>query len=699
VAPGDDEQSANPDIGTEEPVSPGGSEYFHAAEASRKRRSILSSRGEASSPNNSINFSPSASNTLVEHSISDDFPSPMSESALMTAADHKRVHRRTLLLLTRSAGVQTEPLRPSESGEHQMKPTLESAPTVMSKGTSPVLPADTSETSSLHENRNSVLLALIEQMSKVVGKVRSADIPTLNKRLKKQHLPGDVGHLSRSTLRNLQLEISDLRNHFRGGTDLGVLGRREFTLLLKLFKDVFSDLIDLQAIVNDVTVEPSLAKKLQKDAYRDEEEGDIKASKQASGLGWIAAPITKFFVTPAGEAADISAHHASPRPGRGQEKSRLQPIPVKAAPKQQASTSATATHISVEFGGSGMIRRATPMAPPAVQSVIDGLPPSPNSVVEELQGQQMSRTMSGSTASEKLAPPTVRAPGTLRPSRSRANRNELLGIFVGAARPVTHTRGGPWQILDNGEPPYTGGARTVRAVSSQSFGDKTVRQRDATNQCKPLSSNVNAVIDSAAEQLDTDDSATFHPAMLERTLRPEGLSDSSIRWTFVSDADQGEGFLATSALNPGPQPRTAAYGTPSGTEKRGGVFERITNRFYPFRGSAAEISGINPDAATIDPPPVAGHGVGPVAASSARIVTSTASVVSGSVTNSATAISSSQTGIFGLLASSLAGATEIRSTSQHLADEEEDEMVGASLRHPVHVPRSVRTSSGKGVWQ
>lgn len=564
---------------------------------------MLSSLADASSPHNSNDYSPNASNTLVDQSGSVDFPSPMSESALNTAVDHKRVHRRTLLLLTRSRGVQTD--APESSGKNDTRPAPNADLSIASTDTSPAKPIDQSETSSIH-NRSGTFLAVLDHISKILTKLRNADISNLNKRLKKQHLPGDVGHLSRSTLRNLQLEVADLRNHFRGAVDVGVVSRREITLLLKLFKEVFSELVDLQAIVNDVTVEPSLAKKLQKDAYRDEEEVEQKATKHASGLGWIAAPITKFFVTAAGEAVD-SGHNSSPRPGRSLEKSRLQPMTVRTGPKQLALTSATTTHISVEFGGSGMVRRALPAAPQAAQPVTEGLLPSLNGVGDDIKTQQIIGTGSKSSGADGLAPPTLRTPNTLRPSRSRANRNELLGIFAGAARPVTPTGGGPWQVVGNGDPPGVGAGKTIRAASSQYFADKTIRQRDIANQRKQLSAVVDAVIDRTAEQIEREEVASFQPALLERTLRPRGLSDSSIRSTFVSQANPGERLLTATSVAVGPAPRAVGFGSSIGADKRG-VLESLANRFYTFRGLPTDISPVNPDASSLDratsPPPI-----------------------------------------------------------------------------------------------
>lgn len=495
-----------------------------------------------------------ASNTLVEQSVA----SPVSASP-----DEKRVHRRTLLLLTKSVGTQTEP--EVVSPKH-----------------------NDSETSSLHGG--GIMTALVEHLAKLLGKLKSADIPNLNRRLKKQHLPGDVAHLSRTTLRTLGQDVAELRSAFKGVLDIPIVNRREFVLLLKLLKDVFGELIELQAVVNDVTIDPSMAKKLQKDAYRDEED------KAKGGLGWIAAPITKFFVTPAVE-----------EPPKGK------PLPTK-APKLLASTSATTTHVSVEFGGAGIVRRATPNP--------KGLGPDP----------------------------PERPSATLRPSKSRANRNELLGIFAGAsARPISPSN---WVVVPTTTPIPT---RQLRASSSQYF-DKTIRASDTASR-KRLSAAVDAVIDRTAVEIDEADPATagdYEPPLLERTLRPRGLSDSSIRSTFVAHEEYG------TSVNPR------------------GYLGNFANRFYPFKPTEPTEEPTPIPVTTVQAPTPAR----PIATSSRSMSSAGTSPMSGSVP-----MGQSQS-LLGMLASSITAAADVD------AEDDGDDMRGGQLRRGMG-----RTVSQKGGWR
>lgn len=635
----------------------------------------------------------------------------MSESALQSPADAKRPQRRTLLLLTRSQGTQTDPEEQHQANppEHQTRPPTHVS--MNSTGTSAIPPvAVDSETSSLHDARPATGLvgSLADHLSKLLNKLRSADVPTLNRRLKKQHLPVSVGHLSRSTMRNLQAEVAELRHLFKSVSETTTLQKREFNFLLKLFKDIFNELIDLQGLINDITIEPSLAKKLQKEAYREEEEGDGKASKQPTGLGWIAAPITKFFVTPAEAEAETEA-----RPSRIAERNRLAPVPGKSAPKIQASTSATTTHVSVEFGGAGIVRRATP----ATAAAGEGLP-SPDPMGETgdtLRPSGLSRANTGaSNGSDTLQADTLapRRPGTLRPSKSRANRNELLGIFAGAPKVVTP----PWVVVpsvqapipDRGLPPKSKSYR----MPSGYIGERTVRQN--THQRNKLSTAVDAVIDRTAEQIDSGDpqgTISFQPPLLERTLRPRGLSDSSIRSTYISQESQLPNTLNVKLDN--------SRGPLGASMEKKGYLESIAGRFYNFRASNSTgnnssssdgTKGSMRSKSTATGEDDMGEHESNTTMSSPRLASSidtkeilhqspakTIAKRPQSVDSTSTAMSHSSSvpsqGILGMLANSLSTVTD-----ETIQEVEEDELRGGRLRKAV-APTMGRTASNPRAWQ
>ncbi|KAE8540994.1 hypothetical protein D1P53_002347 [Cryptococcus gattii VGV] len=561
----------------EEPPASPGSDYFRTAEISRKRRSLRLARQTTASPNEFSYYSPNPSNTLVDQFVSAEFPSPMSETSnLDKRAESPYVaKRRTLLLLTKSVAVQTDPvLEGEEKEEKQWKgrgnPVSGSAST--SRGTSPAPGSEsfpgTPGTLNPEDGPASALLVVVEHMSRILSKLRAADVPTLNKRLKKQHLAGDVVHLSQTTLRALQQEINEVRHHFRGIHNFGTIDPRDFNLLLRLMRDVFNDLVELQAIVNDVTITPAVAKKLQRAAYRAEEDEAAKAGNVASGLGWIAAPITKFFVTPAENIeGDLTVDRGPVGPGVGLDKGRSPAMPRKPAPKQQAMASATATHVSVEFGGSGMVRRVAPALTTPSVAVSSVSPADVLSNPNEMEQRAVSGPAAIGNNAEGLAAPTVKK---LRSVKSKANRNELLGIFAGAPpRATTYGDEANWTLV-------RGVGSESKRENSQAYDDHIIREGPPER--KKLSSAVDAVIDQATVEDDYDVAVagSYEPPLLERQLRPRGLSDSSIRSTTVSLAKEATHEAAMSA----PIPRAAAYGT---TPSTGSVFQTISRKFYSFR--------------------------------------------------------------------------------------------------------------------
>ncbi len=505
--------------------------------------------------------------------------SEVGERVSSPATEKRRTARRQLMLLQSSKAVQTDPL-PTE-GPLQLR-------RMISRSTDPGLGAlgfenasssnttpqqhfafspqptttmDRSETSSLHDARSTSLPQLVDHMTKLLGKIREADVPTLTRRLKKQHLPGDVGHLSQSTMKALALEVDALRAHFKVILDQerekkgdkrsedindSAITRRDFTLLLRLFKEVFSVLVDLQATVNRVIIDPSSAKKLREvaQAAGDEEDGSrgrLQSSKLApSGLGWIAAPLAKYFATVAVDESTDTRDSGKPSTDR----SRLQPPTAKAAPKQSASTLATTTHVNVEFGGSGMVKRATSTLPTGGHAS-EPLPPSPADTL----------TKGAPIAALKSTPAISLGDGTIRGRPAR--REDLFGIFAGAP---AGTHGG-WRVVSNPIPDAQ--HRRLRTTTSQYFG--TLRQPGSHK--RQLSTAVDAVIDQPLPEHQMEEDVP------ERTLRPRALSDSSIRTTFVSHESVGIE----------PEPLVPAALQRSGSQTRS-VMSTLGRRFQALTG-------------------------------------------------------------------------------------------------------------------
>lgn len=382
---------------------------------------------------------------------------------------HTELHtgRRTLLLLSRSMGVQTDPIPviPEESPRVERKARRSE---VDSPSKSPLAgvksPVDHSETSSLHSHDRRTSLSgpapsvseLVDFLTKVLTRVRGVEIGTLNRRLKKQNLPSDVGHVSRSTISTLQTEISGMRHRFRTLLDQSAISRKEFGLLLALLREVFSDLLDLQLTVNNVTLDPKLAKKLRREAFEEE-----RKEEPVSTFWGIAAPITNYFSAP--KAPEPPQPPASP--SKRQQLARS----TRTAPKLPASTVASTASVTVGFGPS-VVHRDLP---------------------------------SGDVFTDDRLR-SVSAP-MVRPRDSSRN---LKGIFAGS-QPGAAVPG------SLGRPPI---------ASSRHFGSL----RSASERPPRLSTIVDAVLDPAKESV-------VEEPLLQRRLRPRGLSDSSVHSTVILD--------------------------------------------------------------------------------------------------------------------------------------------------------------------
>lgn len=93
---------------------------------------------------------------------------------------------------------------------------------------------------------------------------------------------------------------------------------------------------------------------------------------------------------------------------------------------------------------------------------------------------------------------------------------------------------------------FAGGAsyRTNSAEPWTVVGRDRYKPSAAPNTRQTMSQNVDAVIDGNIH----NDGEDFHPNLLERTLRPRGLSDSSIHSTFMAHANPGTRLLTPAAL-------------------------------------------------------------------------------------------------------------------------------------------------------
>jgi len=339
-----------------------------------------------------------------------------------------------------------------------------------------------SESSSLADNP-STLGILLEHVQQLFNRIAQADARTLTTRLKRQNILGaDVGHLSHSTVNGIVAEVVNLRVVFRAALEddkfTTICTRRDLRTLLKFLKDIFREFGTLRTTLNDIVLDPSIAPKVREMTLnpKDEPPSGEKAPSLISGGGWM-APLSKLF----GSTTSGDSKSGITR-GRGS----LWASP-RSAPKSGPATSASTTTVNVEFTGTGAGRAVTNVSPAVAQEAVQD--------------------------------------AILAPVATRSTSVNLMGIFAGASRNDS------WVVLPPGSSRQQGshGDQLRRATLSRAAG-RAMGAAD-TDKPSPLPRNVDAVIDPKAS---SEERGGIDPA---RTLRTRGLSDSSIRSTFLQHGE------------------------------------------------------------------------------------------------------------------------------------------------------------------
>ncbi|KIJ57138.1 hypothetical protein M422DRAFT_219025 [Sphaerobolus stellatus SS14] len=394
---------------------------------------------------------------------------------------------------------QSDP-RTYSSSSNADTPTSADFPRITSvSNTTPIMPSDPRP-----------LATITSRVSALLTRLTQANARTLSLRLRRQNLLGDPKQISEATIKAIVSEAGSLRigKEDSANTHAGrmvaqsypvnwVVSRSEFKSLLRLFKDLFTELGTLRAQLNEVIFDPGLANKLSKETLEPEAPSNALTAMGPIGRGgdkdrivsnsWM-APIQKLF----GQSQALQNPHES-----SSRQSRL-------ASKQAPAVAASTTTVNVEFASGGV--RGT------------------GAVHVDAGHNFMRSTITPSPA------PHIHAPV---PSRS------LLGIFAGAPQPVPNDR---WVVLPrvgtkekDRLKQLRGSASNARLALSHSNADKAASiGRSVT------SHRMSRDVDAMLEQVEGTQRSDFPESLLQRTLRPRGLSDSSIRTTFLKDEAKEE---------------------------------------------------------------------------------------------------------------------------------------------------------------
>lgn len=414
------------------------------------------------------------------------------------------------------------------------------------------------------ENRTAQLGNLLECIHRLFNRLSTADVDTLTRRLQRQNLAGDAGHLARTTVHSILRDVDGLRDHFRKlieaearnnarddssshSKDLAnesLVARKDFFALLKAFRDILCELAKLRLCINDIHLNPGQAAKLLHDHLGANTAEDRSLIPIPSAVNWLGKMLL----------GGPSVAPSTPLPGASIPAASLTvPDPTGAAGSKRGRPVAGRS-ISGNLGG-----HLAPRASPAVVS---------STLAVEVKGAHASAAES---SQQRLSvSPQAPVGGGLRagprPQRGRSQASlthvqsrNLSGLFAGS---LTASYAG------------LGSARGGLSDTHGSLARaSSLRPREETSKTKkpwqrPLSRIVDddeisihrgrAIRQQVFDDSDDDDLEEDMKGsgnLLERTLRPRGLSDSSIRSTFVDLADGiGGGPISPAANRNRPSP-------------------------------------------------------------------------------------------------------------------------------------------------
>ncbi|KAF7798387.1 hypothetical protein EIP86_009608 [Pleurotus ostreatoroseus] len=419
-----------------------------------------------------------------------------------------------------------------------------------------------SEASSFDANP-SVVGVIVERTTQLLSRLVQADALTLTNRLRRQRLLGaDVSHLSRTTVSAILTESTNLRAQFRAFLEddkvITTCTRRDLRALFKLFKDMFTEMGQLRVTLNDVILDPTVAGRVSEMAMHPSQaavSGSDLTTNASNTPAWI-APISKFLGLPSGSGQEDAASRALSPPVRPNNRNMPLP-PPRIVPKRGAALSASAMTVNVEFSGSG-VGRTVPIA-----------------------------------ASEPSALPTASSSNQLSMISADSSRS-VMDIFAGAPRAADATD--PWVVVPKPRRGALGGRRFDMAGGA-TIGRSALRRATSTaaglseSNSSGLSRAVDAVIDSQTSPSLRDEEArdVVLETLLERTLRPRGLSDSSIHTTFLNHAEPEE----LSGGPNGPENVNDSVGTSTGS-KPSSMLQTLSRKMQNFRLASSSFAARPP---------------------------------------------------------------------------------------------------------
>ncbi|CAO1615223.1 unnamed protein product [Parajaminaea phylloscopi] len=447
--------------------------------------------------------------------------------------------------------------------------------------------------------RTTQLMTLLDYVQRLYTRLASADVDTLTRRLQRQHLAGDVGHLARVTLSGITRDAEGLREHFRraieaeargagqmppkdpasgdaaslhssrsGGErppdhESSLLARKDFFALVKLMRDLLFEMAKLRAAINEVQLSPANASRILQEhlgvaAQEDKGMGAWFGKLISTGLagvgvggsGSVEVKAAGEHSTPTGLSADSAGVSAGAAAKSGIAPAR----PTMGAPASAGGFLAALSRPPSRAGGQ---QRSTSRGAAAVGA--------PSTVAVEVKGSRTSATdarISSNAGSTFDSSAPLAEPGLMTDTMSNASTSVTASAGLGGLR------AGPRPTRGRANLGPTAAHRLSRVQSRNLSGLFAGAPADAWQSLNPpsamsgsshlyLGSNrpLSRVVDDDEVSLhhgkpgwgnDEDGIAASTQGHALRKGHARGLSDSSIHSTFLEHAVDTESGMGRS---------------------------------------------------------------------------------------------------------------------------------------------------------
>lgn len=430
------------------------------------------------------------------------------------------------------------------------------------------------------DNRTTQLSNLLDFIQRIFSRLSNSDVDSLTRRLQKQHLTGDVGHLARTTVNGIVRDVEGLREHFRklieiesrslgkddnsiGSSnqnlkDESMVSRKDFYALIKIVREMLVEMAKLRSVVNEIQMNPNQVTRILQEQLG-VENGDEKGILPVGG--WIARMFTgnQSSNPTSGNGVGNVGNQSQPTTAITSGSAAQSALQGKGLPSSTTESAATGGHARGASRGetnNNSNRIAAPRATAAVVSSdlaveVKGTHASASTrrLSSSAAGSGGAEEESSSSSSPLSSSPVNSTEGSQlragprpqitrgRSSLTRTQSRNLSGLFVGSVTPSS-TSNSSWEAFERASrAPTNGGSGSQRPLSRIVDDDEV-----SIHQGRRGGGYHREIVE--------DEEDSFHNVLSKagRNGHRRNLSDSSIHSTFIEDGNN-EGLNTRNGRN------------------------------------------------------------------------------------------------------------------------------------------------------